>query len=125
MSPKKIKLVHIINSMDHGGAEAMLCRLVLRMDQSRFETSVVSLINSLPAATPLSEAGIPLRAMGMRPGVFDPRGLLRLIQHLNNARPDVVQTWMDHSNLIGGLANRLATAPRWPGASTIPSTSWA
>ena len=52
--------------------------------------------------------GIPVRAMGMRPGVPDPRGVVRLARLLHRERPQVVQTWMDHSNLIGGVAARLA-----------------
>ena len=109
MARQPIKLVHIINSMDYGGAEAMLCRLVLRTDPERFATTVVSLIDRLPAAVSLRDAGISVTPMGMKPGVSDPRGFLRLVRHLKHLRPDVIQTWMDHSNLIGGLANRLAT----------------
>ena len=48
--------------------------------------------------------------MGMKPGLPDPRGLWRLRRHLRRLDPDVVHTWMDHSNLIGGLA--ALAAPR-------------
>ncbi len=105
----KIKVVHVINSFEFGGAEAMLCNLLARADRDRFEPSVVALIDDLTVAGPVRDAGIPLATMGMRPGVPDPRGLARLARHLARARPGVVQTWMDHSNLIGGLACRAAT----------------
>ena len=107
----KIRVVHIINSFEFGGAEAMLCNLLLRCDRTRFEPSVVSLIDDLRVAGPVLDAGIPLVTMGMRPGVPDPRGVARLTGHLRRLRPQVVQTWMDHSNLIGALAAR-AGAPR-------------
>jgi glycosyltransferase involved in cell wall biosynthesis len=106
------KVVHIINSFEPGGAEAMLCNLVLRMDRARFEPSVVALIDDLQVAGPLLGAGIPVTTMGMRPGVPDPRGFVRLIAHLRRERPAVVQTWMDHSNLIGGVAARMACRAR-------------
>src|SRR5438270_14013416 len=48
----------------------------------------------------------------MTAGVPDPRGLMRLASHLRRLRPDVVQTWMDHSNLIGALAARLTPRAR-------------
>jgi glycosyltransferase involved in cell wall biosynthesis len=105
----KIRVVHIINSFEHGGAEAMLCNLLLRTDTRRFEASVVSLIDDLTVAGPILNAGIPLVTMGMRPGIPDPRTFLRLAKHLRKLQPAVVQTWMDHSNLIGGLAARMAT----------------
>ena len=104
----KTRIVHIINSFEFGGAEAMLCNLLLRTDRSRFEPSVVSLIDRLTVAEPVRRADIPLVTMGMTPGVPDPRGLARLAQHLRRLRPHVIHTWMDHSNLIGGLAARMA-----------------
>ena len=65
-----------------------------------------------PDAGPILDAGIPVVTMGMRPGVPDPRGVLRLARHLARERPDVVQTWMDHSNLIAGVAAALASCPK-------------
>jgi glycosyltransferase involved in cell wall biosynthesis len=105
----RVRIVHVINSFAFGGAEAMLCNLLLRTDMNRFEPSVVALIDDMSVAGPVLEAGIPLVTMGMRPGVPDPRGIARLALHLRRERPAVVQTWMDHSNLIGGLATRMAT----------------
>jgi glycosyltransferase involved in cell wall biosynthesis len=109
---KKTRIVHIINSFEFGGAEAMLCNLLLRADHSRFESSVVSLIDNLTVAGPVLGAGIPLVTMGMKPGIPDPRGVFRLSRHLRKLRPDVVQTWMDHSNLIGGVAARTVPSAR-------------
>lgn len=106
---RKVKIVHVINSFQFGGAEAMLCNLLLRTDRARFEPSVVTLIDDMSVAAPVVSAGIPVACVNMRPGIPDPRGLLRLAKHLKAARPDVVQTWMDHSNLIGGLATKWGT----------------
>ena len=111
---KKIRVIHIINSFEFGGAEAMLCNLVLRTDRDRFEPSVVALIDDLTVAGPILNAGIELKTMGMKPGVPDPRGILRLAKYLRRERPTIVQTWMDHSNLIGGLAAKLV-----PGAKVV------
>jgi glycosyltransferase involved in cell wall biosynthesis len=108
----KIRVVHVINSFEYGGAEAMLCNLLLRTDRNRFEPSVVALIDNLTVAGPILQADIPITTMGMRPGIPDPRGLIRLARHLRRIRPAIVQTWMDHSNLIGGLASRLACRAR-------------
>jgi len=105
---KKIKVVHIINWLNYGGAEVMLCSLLARTDRERFESMVVALIDVLPLAERVEALGIPVRAMGMRRGVPDPRGVVRLARLLHRERPQVVQTWMDHSNLIGGVAARLA-----------------
>jgi glycosyltransferase involved in cell wall biosynthesis len=105
---RKIRIVHVINSFQFGGAEAMLCNLLVNTDRKRFEPQVVSLIDNLTVAGPIISAGIPVVTTGMHPGVPDPRGVVRLAAHLRRLRPDIVQTWMDHSNLIGSLAARLA-----------------
>jgi glycosyltransferase involved in cell wall biosynthesis len=84
----------------------MLCNLLLRHDRGRFDQSVVSQIEDLSVAGPILDAGIPVAVMGMRPGVPDPRGLARLARHLRRLRPDVIQSWMDHSNLVTAVANR-------------------
>ena len=89
----------------------MLCNVLLRTDRDRFEPSVVALIDDLTVAGPILEAGIPLVTMGIRPGLPDPRRVLRLVKHLRHERPTMVQTWMDHSNLIGGVAARMAGCP--------------
>lgn len=109
---RKLPVVHVINSFQFGGAERMLCNLVLRTDRDRFEPSVVSLIDDMTVAGPLLDAGIPIKVIGMRPGIPDPRGIAKLARHFWRVRPAVIQTWMDHSNLIGGMAARLA--PRTP-----------
>ena len=105
---KKIKVVHIINSLNYGGAEVMLCSLLARTDRERFESMVVALIDVLPLAERVEALGIPVRVIGMRPGVPDPRGVVRLARLLHRERPGVIQTWMYHSNLIGGIAARLS-----------------
>jgi glycosyltransferase involved in cell wall biosynthesis len=103
---RKVRVVHIINSLTFGGAEAMLCNLLTRTDRDRFEPHVVSLIDDLKLAAPILNAGIPLQVMGMRPGLPNPSGPAKLVRHLRRLRPEIVQTWMDHSNLIGGVAAR-------------------
>jgi glycosyltransferase involved in cell wall biosynthesis len=109
---KRVRIVHVINSFEYGGAEAMLCNLLVRTDRERYEPSVVALIDDLTVAEPVRRAGIPLETMGMRAGVPDPRGLARLASYLGRTCPAIVQTWMDHSNLIGGVAARAATRAR-------------
>ena len=70
---KKIKVVHIINWLNYGGAEVMLCSLLAHTDRERFESMVVALVDVLPLAERVEALGIPVRAIGMRPGVPDPR----------------------------------------------------
>ncbi len=106
-----IRVVHIITGLDTGGAELMLYRLVTSLEPATFACSVVSLTDLGPTAAKLRAAGVPVRALGMRRGVPDPCAVPRLARWLRAVVPDVVQTWMYHADLIGGLATWLAGRP--------------
>jgi glycosyltransferase involved in cell wall biosynthesis len=47
----------------------------------------------------------------MRPGRPELRALVRLVRLLGEDKPDVVQTWMYHSDLLGGIAAVLVGVP--------------
>jgi glycosyltransferase involved in cell wall biosynthesis len=49
-------------------------------------------------------AGIPVVTLGMRHGIPDPRHIWKLMRIVKSERPAVIQGWMYHANLIGGLA---------------------
>lgn len=91
----------------------MLYRLLLYSDRASFEHEVISMTDiGVTDIGGLGEEiralGVPVRALGMRPGVPNPLHVLRLAHWLNLDPPDVVQTWMYQADLVGGLATRLA-----------------
>ncbi len=85
----------------------MLLRLVDRL-QDVFDQEVVSLTNSGPVGERIAALGVPVRMLGMRRGVPNPLAVVRLAGMIRRFGPDVVQTWMYHADLVGGLAARLA-----------------
>jgi glycosyltransferase involved in cell wall biosynthesis len=103
-----IKVTHIISNLDGGGAETMLYRLLCRMDTSRFENEVISLTDPGTMAGKFRLAGVPVRALGMTRGIPNPFPVVRLLQWIRKSKPQIVQTWMYHANLVGGLAALLA-----------------
>jgi len=54
----------------------------------------------------LLAAGIHVDTLDMPRGMLTPRGIVRLGRILSRQRPDVVQTWMYHADLVGGLVGR-------------------
>ncbi|MEN9539008.1 MAG: hypothetical protein RLZZ126_1243 [Pseudomonadota bacterium] len=90
----------------------MLFKLLLGLDRSAFHPSVVSLTSMGDFGNRIQALGIPVWALGMKPGMSVPIGLWRLVSHLRTYRPDVVHTWMYHADLIGGLAARIAGVRR-------------
>ncbi|HYH21849.1 MAG TPA: glycosyltransferase [Azospirillum sp.] len=107
-----ITIAHLITGLQTGGAETMLAKLVGSMDSTRFRNIVISMTDGGSIATELSKSGVPILSLQMRRGVADPRGLTRLLQVLREEKPDVLQTWLYHADLMGAVAGRLAGVPR-------------
>lgn len=103
-----MKLVHIITGLSTGGAEMMLFKLLSKIDRDTFNVKVVSLTDIGPIGQMIESLGIPVFALEMRRGIPDLRALFKLVAWLRNENPDLVQTWMYHSDLMGGLAAILA-----------------
>lgn len=56
----------------------------------------------------LEAAGTPVSSIGLPRGKVTLAGFLRLRRIIAELRPEAVQTWMYHADLVGGLAARLA-----------------
>jgi len=103
-----VRIAHVITGLDTGGAELMLARLLAPLRSEGFESSVLSLTDIGPVGARIGSLGVDVRAVGMRRGVPTPAGLWRLAGALREARAQLVQTWMYHADLAGGLAGRMA-----------------
>ncbi|MBN2140357.1 MAG: glycosyltransferase [Desulfovibrionaceae bacterium] len=106
-----MKILHCITGLDRGGAQIALVRLLSRLDRARFACRVVSLVPGGDLAPELRGLGLELDDLGMRRGRPSARGLLRLIRIIREFKPDLVQTWLYHADLLGlaaaGLAGRV------------------
>ena len=103
-----IKVLHLITSLDTGGAEVMLYRLLSRIDRLKFHNSVASLTEDGPVGDRIRELGVPVYSIGMRRGSPNPHGIWRTWCLLRRERPAVLQTWLYHSDLVGLIAGRAA-----------------
>ena len=106
-----IHVVHLITSLDTGGAEVMLSRLVGAMDRTRFRNTVISLTSDGAVGRSIVAGGVPVEVIGMRRGGSPISGLFRLWRCLRKLRPDILQTWLYHSDLLGLIVGRAARMP--------------
>ncbi len=101
------KIIHIITGLNTGGAETMLYKLLSNIDRTKFELKVLSLTDMGSIGEKIEKLDISVKALGMKRGVPDPRYVFRVAAILKKEKPDLVQTWMYHADLIGGLATKL------------------
>lgn len=102
------KVLHIITSLGHGGAEALL--VALCSSGSSTKHTVVSLTGGGSNADLLRQAGVDVHVLelGLRATAFG--GLFRLAKILTRSNYDVVHTWMYHANLLGGALAKVLGA---------------
>jgi glycosyltransferase involved in cell wall biosynthesis len=103
-----LSVVHIITGLPVGGAQTMLSEIVRRQQRLGDRLLVISLTELGAVGEQLRQAGIQVRALGMNRSLPSPFDLLRLRRLIKDFAPDLVQTWMYHADLLGGLAARLA-----------------
>lgn len=109
----RIKVVFIVTGTQLGGAENMLCKLLTYLDQDEFECVVVSLTSDGPIAHRIRDCGIRVLSLDMDASGYDfVKGVVCLFGILRTEKPDVVQTWMYHADLLGGTAAKMATKAR-------------
>jgi glycosyltransferase involved in cell wall biosynthesis len=101
-----MRILHIITGLNNGGAEAVLCRLITSDNGNIHQ--VISLIDSGIYGAHLIAEGIPTHTINMPSGRVTLKGLIRLYQLIRASNADVVQTWMYHADLIGGIIAKLA-----------------
>ncbi len=99
-----MRVAHFITTLAIGGAEQMLVKLLRAMDRSEFEPTVVTLVNDGALIELVRDMGIEVLSLDLRRGEVSPRALRRLVTILREARPDIVQSWMYHSNVAASLA---------------------
>ena len=104
-----MRIALVITELEPGGAERCLVNLAIGLTPHGFETVVYSLAPR-PAADRdalvrrLEEASIPVQFLGAHSIWQAPATIRRLRRLLADFRPDVVQTFLFHANVIGSRA---------------------
>jgi glycosyltransferase involved in cell wall biosynthesis len=107
----KRRIVHVITGLPVGGSQMMLLKLLIAMDPQSWEAEVISLRDVGVMGERIGAMGFPVRALGMREHLRDITALGQLARTLRGRPPHVIQTWLYHADLIGGLAAWQAGVP--------------
>lgn len=110
------RIAFCITELDPGGAERALVELVTRLDRGRF-SPVVYCLGPRPVSNPtslvdqLEAAGVAVHCFDARRFYHSPRLARQLARQMRKDRPELVQTFLFHANVIGAWAARRAGVP--------------
>jgi glycosyltransferase involved in cell wall biosynthesis len=96
------RVVHIIGSLDIGGAEQMLLKTLPLLDRDTYEHIVITLFRPGELAPEFAKRNITVIHCELR-SLFDLRGLRALVQHVHDQQPALVITYLFQANAIGRL----------------------
>ncbi|BBI68848.1 hypothetical protein PKHYL_30390 [Psychrobacter sp. KH172YL61] len=96
-----MKVVHIITGLNNGGAEGVLYRLITHDEEN--EHIIISMMDLGKYGPLLLERGLDVYCLNMKAGGISLASIYKLRRYLRRIDPDVVQTWMYHADLIGGI----------------------
>ena len=103
-------LLHCIPSLGGGGAERQLALLIPAL-QALGWNNHVAFARAGVNLEAIVNAGVPVTQVG--PGaVGSIRTLLQVYRLVGRTRPQIVQTWLPHMDIVGGLAAKAHRA-RW------------
>lgn len=87
----------------------MLLKLLTKMDYTKFYNQVITLTNNGPIGEKIQTIGIPVLTLGLTKNLPNPFKLIMLSAWLRRQQPHIIQTWMYHADLIGGLVGKFST----------------
>jgi glycosyltransferase involved in cell wall biosynthesis len=104
--------MHVITGLGVGGAERALVQLATALQSREMPQHVVSMGERGHHAGVLEAAGVGVTALGIRSSLNALGGCCRLAALVSRERPDVLQGWMYHGNVLAALAHRLVPGRR-------------
>ena len=94
------RILHIIPTLDRGGAEKQLTLLAAGLQRAGHEVQVCCLTRGGPLECELEAAKVPVTIIGKR-WKLDPFAYSRLKRHIVLFQPEIVHTWLFAANWYG------------------------
>jgi glycosyltransferase involved in cell wall biosynthesis len=108
-SRPQAKVVHVIGSLDIGGAENLLLKMLPLLNRGAFEQVVITLFRPGELAPKLEAKGVTTINIGMH-NFFDIKSLHKLNAEVKKQNPGLIITYLFHASLIGRLYLQQRTA---------------
>ena len=114
------KILYVIDDLRNAGAQRHLVEVLKRLDKSKYQPSVCTVMGNLSLSLPLPQGGglkpeiedlgIPVRSLNLK-RIYHPAVILKLIAlwlFINKEGFAVVQTYLFCADVLGSIAAKLA-----------------
>lgn len=101
----KRKVCLVISNLNIGGAELSMYKIILEL-KNEIDFIVISLTPGGGLVEEIENKGISVYQLDINKRIF--KSLAQLYSIIKGENPDVVHTWMYHSDLLGGILARLS-----------------
>ena len=101
-----MKILHIINSLKKGGAEGnlyRLCKFQKKRYNNKIDITIITLVDNGFYEPELRKIGIKIYSLKINPKSkfsYLTKKILKLRKYINHQNPDIIQSWMYHSNFL-------------------------
>ena len=110
MNNKNIKVLHIISSLEQGGAERQLVELVKRNNNH----AICQLFGKNIFETETKKNKILLFNLNIKKNILAILSLYKLYGIIKKYKPEIIHTWMYHSSLIEVLLRKIIFSTKIP-----------
>ena len=100
-------ILHVVGDLNVGGAERTMLNLLSLINKDGFEHHILTLFEEGSLADDFRNAGVSVETLGLTRSVMaflNPVNVGRLVNTIKSLKPQLIQTWMYHSNnLVNAL----------------------
>ena len=107
----KLRILHVVPGLGHGGAEHQLLMNIEKLDGSRFESHVVHLYPRTQLAPLIEAAGAPVHSVASSGPFGTAQRIMKLTRLIRRLDIDLVHTSNVDGELHGGIAGRMTGVP--------------
>ncbi len=109
--PQKKRILFLITSLTHGGAQTQLILLSQRLVRRGWKVKLVSVMPPQAYVDEFQGAGVPVATLGVRRKAPNPWPVIRLLQEISQWRPQIVHSHLVHANLFARLVRPWVRVP--------------
>lgn len=103
-----MKILHIITGLNTGGAERMLVKLI-EETKNEADHTVISIFGKGKQGEILKSMGIEVYELNVQSYIQFPIRFFKIKRLVASLRPDIIQGWMYHGNVVASLSKYKST----------------